>query len=241
MESIVRDSLVNFMTENKLYSEYQHGFRRHRSCVTQLLEVMEDFTDMVEKGDSYDVIYLDFRKAFDQVPHLRLLKKLEAYGITGFLLKWVTSFLQDRQQWVRVGNSVSPGTGVLSGIPQGSILGPVLFTIFINDLPNCVQSYCRIFADDTKVYNSSKNSDKLQQDVYDLQKWSQKWCLFFNSSKCKVLHGVRNNPENDYYVDVDGLDVKIQECEVEKDLGVSFDGNLKFNQHIESVVNKANK
>ena len=203
--------------------------------------VLEDLTQMIEEGDTFDVIYLDFKKAFDQVPHLRLLKKMESYGITGNVHKWISNFLSNRQQWVRVGKACSSKADVLSGIPQGSILGPVLFTIFINDLPDCVQSYCKVFADDTKIYNKTSKNIELQQDVDNLQAWSQNWCLFFNSLKCKVLHGGRNNSETDFFMEGVGGKAKIQKCETEKDLGVIFDTRLDFNAHINSVINKANK
>ena len=130
MESIIRDALAKHMGKNELYAKCQHGFRPNRSCVTQLMEVMEDFTKELDTGENIDVIYLDFRKAFDSVPHERLLKKMESYGITGNLLGWIRDFLTKRTQKVRIGSSLSRQAEVLSGIPQGSILGPILFTIF---------------------------------------------------------------------------------------------------------------
>ena len=166
LESLIRDVIVTYFTENNLYAKCQHGFRKKRSCVTQLLEVMEDITSLMDRGHSVDVIYMDFRKAFDTVPHRRLLVKLEAYGIGGNILKWIENFLTARLQYVRVGEKTSQKTQVLSGIPQGSILGPVLFTVFINDLPNDLQSTCRIFADDTKIFNKTENSHVIQEDDY---------------------------------------------------------------------------
>ena len=124
--------------------------RKHRSCITQLLEVMEDFTKFVEYKNGTDIIYLDFQKAFDQVPYIILLHKLNYIGMTGNIHKWISDFLKDRNQRVRVGNFYSEPAQLTSDIPQGSILGPILFTIFINDLPDCVSSCCKIFADDTK-------------------------------------------------------------------------------------------
>ena len=151
MESIIRDNIVKFFSDNNLYSECQHGFRSKRSGVTQLIEVIEYFANTLDKGDSLDVVYLDFSKAFDSVPHERLLIKLSAYGIEDKLLQWIKSFLSQRTQRVRVGKSYSEEARVLSGIPQGSILGPVLFTIFINDLPDNINNDCKIYADDTKT------------------------------------------------------------------------------------------
>jgi len=130
---------------------------------------------------------------------------------------------------------------VISGIPQGSILGPLLFTIFINDLPECVNSYCKLFADDTKLYNITSNSCTLQQDIDSLQEWTDTWDLHFNVEKCKVLHLGRQNPECKYYMKVNGEDKQILISEEERDLGVTFDKSLSFDPHIQNSINKANK
>ena len=148
LESIIRDIIVAYIIDYYLNSDCQHGFRKHRSCVTQLLHVVEDLSDMFDDGDPYDIIYLDLKKAFDQVLHKRLAVKLESYGITSKLLKWISCLLSNRLQWVKVGTSCSNKSNVPSGIPQGSILGPTLFAIYINDLPNSLTSQCKMFADD---------------------------------------------------------------------------------------------
>ena len=171
---------MKYMTDFNLYNDCQHGFRKGRSCTTQLLQVMEDVTVYIDNGHPIDVIYFDFRKAFDQVPHRRLLYKLLSYGFTGNLLGWITDFLKNRIQNVRVGNKYSTNTNVLSGIPQGSILGPVLFTIFINDLTDGLSGSCQIFADDTKLYGTSNMYANLQNDIIILQTWFDRWNLYFN-------------------------------------------------------------
>lgn len=242
LESIIRDVIVDHMTTNKLFSECQHGFRKHRSCCTQLLEVMEDLNRLMEEKDSIDIIYLDFKKAFDTVPHARLLAKMEGYGVTGSILQWIRDYLNKRSQKVRVGTDYSELTDVLSGIPQGSILGPILFIIFINDLPDEMTCYCKIFADDTKIYERAKNSASLQDNLDRLQTWSEKWKLFFNISKCKVLHVGKQNPKHDYkMLKDDGTYDTVNKCKNEKDIGVVFDELLSFDTHIQETINKANK
>ena len=132
---------------------------------------------------------------------------------------------------------------MLSGIPQGSILGLTLFTIFINDLPDCVQSLVKIFADDTKMYNNSENAQVLQRDLDALQEWSNKWQLFFNTTKCKVIHVGKKNAQFKYKMDAGtGVDdiSELQVCDNEKDLGVIFDNKLSFDLHIQTAINKAN-
>ena len=191
MEKIVRDAIMTYMEENKLFTVHQHGFRKRHSCVTQLIEVLEDWSKEIDKSNSIDNIYLDFQKAFDKVPHKRLLNKLKGYGIGGNLLSWIESFLTDRKQRVVLNGSESNWTNVTSGIPQGSVLGPTLFLIYINDLPDVVHNIVKLFADDTKLYsvvNNAEEQEKLQEDINNLTSWSNEWLLKFNVSKCKHLH-----------------------------------------------------
>ncbi len=151
MESLIRDSMVAYMLENDLFSDQQHGFVPNRSCMTQLLYVMEDRTKWLDSSKCIDTICLDFPKAFVSVPHERLLSKLAAYGITGKTADWIRNVLTNRHQRVSVVNGKSESANVISGIPQGSVLGPTLLVIFINDLPDVVTSTVQIFTDDTKI------------------------------------------------------------------------------------------
>ena len=240
LESIVRDEIVNHMTTKGLFCDAQHGFVPGRSCATQLLIVLEHWTKALDQGLPVDTIYLDFRKAFDSVPHQRLLLKLENYGIRGPLLQWIRAFLTGRQQRVVLNDSYSSWTDVLSGIPQGSVLGPTLFVCFINDLPTVVTSTIQIFADDTKIYRALQDPDDqriLQRDLDALKRWSETWQLHFNDNKCKVLHLGNQNPQYTYHMGENSLET----TSLEKDLGIHMDEDLKFHHHVRLSVNKANK
>ena len=240
LESIIRDVIVDHMMSNNLFADEQHGFVPGRSCMTQLLLVMEEWTRMLEEGKSVDVIYLDFQKAFDSVPHQRLLRKLEAYGVHGALRNWVEAFLTGRQQRVKVNGKKSTWTSVKSGIPQGSVLGPTLFVVFINDLPDAVDCLSKIFADDTKAYKCAdcgRERQRLGDSLDALHTWSEKWQLPFNLHKCKCMHLGYNNPKEKY--EMGGVPLTVTDAE--KDLGVTIDEELKFHVHTNLVVNKANQ
>jgi len=166
----------------------QHGFRSGRSCLSNLLEFLDKVTKAIDEGNSVDVVYLDFAKAFDKAPHQRLLSKLRAHGIRGNVLCWIENWLLNRKQRVCVNGYQSSWQSVLSKVPQGSVLGPVLFLIFINDLDTGIVNHILKFADDTKVFgniNHVSDSIKLQEDLNALFNWSQDWQMKFNVDKCK--------------------------------------------------------
>ena len=186
---------------------------------------------------------MDFRKAFDTVPHQRLINKLKGYKINGPILNWITSFLTDRTQFVKINNSSSNVLSVSSGVPQGSVLGPTLFIYFINDLPTITSNASmKIFADDTKVYKEIKdenNVEQLQNAIDSMFDWTQKWLLKFNKDKCKVLHLGKNNPKNKYFIGTGDQRIPLEITELEKDLGVNVDPNLNFKKHVNITVKKA--
>ena len=249
MESIVRRHLMTHLVRNNILSDKQHGFREGRSCLTNLLELVEKWIDILEQGDGIDVAYLDFRKAFDLVSHRHLLYKMRKYGITDNVLNWVKAFLSNRTQRVVIRGSASEPEKVTSGVPQGSVLGPVLFLIFINDLPLEVISHVSLFADDSKIFTrivSEENVDRfpgfrgdenLQADLNRVRDWARKWKMEFNVGKCKIMHLGKDNPKNRYYMGGAELAVTSEE----KDLGVVFDETLEFEKHIRGIVNKANR
>jgi len=240
MEKFVRDALVDHMIKHNLFCDAQHGFVPGRSCMTQLLVTLEMWTEMIDKSEPIDVIYLDFKKAFDTVPHHRLISKLKAYGISGPLLDWIKDFLTDRRQKVIVNQKSSEFKTVTSGIPQGSVLGPILFVIFINDLPETVKTTVKIFADDTKLFHCTKTAQQqqqLQDDLNKLTQWSEEWQLLFNENKCKVMHLGRNNQHKEYKMNKTTLEAVNEE----KDLGVIIDNKLLFHNHVATAVNKASR
>ena len=168
LESIIRDALLNHFNHHSLLNANQHGFVPKRSCTSQLLMVLEDWTRAIQRNSYSDVIYLDFSKAFDTVPHKQLLHKLLSYGVQGSLFMWITSFLSNRFQRVAVNNSYSDWKPVTSGVPQGSILGPLLFAIYVNDMPSVVSSKLFKFADDTKLYRTISSPLDIQTLQNDL-------------------------------------------------------------------------
>ena len=194
---------------------------------------------MYEHGKALDCIYLDFAKAFDSVPHKRLLNKLHAYCITGKLHKWVENFLTYRKQKVIVGQEKS-WTKVKWGIPQGRLLVPLLFIVFINDLRSVtINSLIKIFADDTKVFkaiSTIQDAENLQADIGRLALWAKTWQLPYNELKCKCIRYGKNNIKHNY--EMNGYDL-ITDLE-EKDLGVTFDANLSFQPHVGNIISKAN-
>ena len=238
MESIVRDAIVSHTANNGLFVDEQHGFVPMRSCSTQLLLALESWCDILDNGGLVDVIYTDFAKAFDTVPHERLAVKMEAFGITGKILRWVKSFLHNRRQKVCIEGVESKWGAVKSGIPQGSVLGPTLFVLFINDMPEEVTNMCKLFADDAKISSDITSSNSsLQDDLNNLTKWADRWNLPLNTSKCKCLHIGKSNPRMQYTMNGHLL----ENVNFNKDLGVIMDSELKFHIQTSSAIKKANK
>ena len=229
------------MVDENILSKRQYGFISGRSTLLQLLTVLDRWTQGIDQGKETDVIFLDFQKAFDKVPHNRLLDKLSHYGITGTVLTWIKSFLLGRKQRVRLHEAVSPWEEVRSGIPQGSVLGPSLFIIFINSLPDAVtSSEIFLFADDAKIFRqivAQQDQDDLQKDLNSLYDWTKNSLLQFNSEKCSTMTISRQPAEERKYY-MNGNELK--RTHTERDLGVIIDEKLTFEEHISSKIKKAN-
>ena len=241
-ESFIRKSLFDHFVKNDLLSEEQYGFCGGRSCTTQLLNTLYDWFTYLDENIPVDVVYLDFRKAFDTVPHERLMSKLFGYGVKGKIYNWIKDFLKDRTQYVNINENKSDNVPVTSGVPQGSVLGHTLFIYYINDLPSVASSIAKMFADDTKAYRpiySIEDNLKVQKTINDMVEWSKIWLISFNGTKCKVLHVGKNNPRFKYTIEHDGniTELKITLCE--KDLGVYIDPNMSFDDHISFIVKLA--
>ena len=200
MESLFSDKILEHMQENRLLSTCQQGFDPGRSCNIQLIKCLDVWTRILDESSNLDAIYLDFSKAFDSVPNRRMIVKLESYGITGDILDWVTSFLRNRTQRIMVNGETSEWMQVASGVPQGNVLGPVLFVVFINDMPEVTHSFIQMFADDAKIFREIANTTDakdLQDDIYKLVEWSKTWNMVFNVEKCKVVHLGKSNNNTD--------------------------------------------
>ena len=240
LESIIKDRVVAHLEAHRLIGNSQHGFLRGRSCLTNLLEFFSYVFDEVDRSKAVDIVYLDFRKAFDKVPHGRLLSKVEAIGVRGLVLQWITSWLSGRRQRVVVNGSYSGWSPVTSGVPQGSVLGPLLFIIYINDLDVGLVSKLSKFADDTKIGINAADPDQVRDLQGDLQRigdWSETWQMPFNVDKCSVLHVGSRNPVANYTL----LGAPIRPTEEQKDLGVLITQDLKFSKQCIAAERRANK
>ena len=219
-----------------LISVLQYGFLPNRSCVTQLLSVLHTVGQSLDNNIQSDMIYLDFAKAFDTVDHSALLAKLRLYGVKGHLT--------ERTQRVVLENAASPWPPITSGVPQGSILGPLLFTLFINDLPDEAAYGVKValYADDTKLYrnvSSAEHCDLIQDTLSNMHVWSQRNNIRFNTSKCKVLTVTRKKTPIAFDYTLDGT--ALTRVSEEKDLGVIITSTLSWDSHIHTITAKANK
>ncbi len=178
------------MAEHQLLNQNQFGYLKGKSTLAQMLSCYNDWCTSRNSSKATDVIFLDFSKAFDRVPHERLLLKLNRHGIDGNLLLWLRNFLTERKQRVNIRGSFSTWSSVKSGVSQGSVLGPILFLIYVNDLADIVTSDIKLFADDTKIYRQltePEDINMLKLDLLALENWATNWQVNFNPNKCEVM------------------------------------------------------
>ena len=241
LERLIFDKVSPFVTRQITMSQF--GFLRNHSSVQQILKFLINIVNQIDNKCQCDVIYLDFRKAFNSVPHKELLHKLRSIGIKGSVWKWFECYLSSRVQCVAVNDSMSDVLPVLSGVPQGSILGPLLFIIYVNDLPSVV-SYSKtfIFADDTKCSKSiMSNSDHklLQEDLNSLSQWSREWKLLFNESKFRLLQFRSSAVRSVHTYNICGQNIEPSTCH--KDLGILLTDLLTWEEHYNYISSRAYK
>ena len=240
MESMMVDKITCFLESNLLLRGSQHGFRRHRSCLTNLVEFFHFVFSEHDRDKAVDVVYLDFQKAFDKVPHRRLLVKVRALGIDGNVAGWIENWLSGRRQRVVLNGESSDWIAVTSGVPQGSVLGPLLFIIYVNDMDGDMVAKISKFADDTKLgMNVAKegNTARLQEDLRKIGEWSDTWQMPFNVNKCKVMHIGHRNPESAYNL----KGTPLESTASERDLGVTITSDLKFSKQCIEAEKKAQR
>ena len=246
MEHIIFSAVMKHFDNNKILS-YQYGFSKNHSCEHQLINTTEDLAKIRDQKGQADVLILDFSKALDTVPHRHLIHKLRHSVIDSFTVNWIENWLQNRKQSVLLDGSKSKPATVRSGVPQGTVLGPLLFLLYINDIRDKLTTGTSIglFVDDCEclIYRniqSQHNTEILQQDLTGLEKWSIDWKMSFNPKKCYVLSitdNTRNRIDRPYLLHGTKHEVK----EHNPYLGVELDSKLNWNYHINSKINKASQ
>ena len=222
--------------------EKQHGFRKGRSCESQLLELTHDLLNGLHDGKQTDLIVMDFAKAFDKVCHEKLLTTLHSYSVDPTTIHWIRGFLSNRSQSVVIEGAQSLPLPVTSGVPQGTVLGPALFLCYINSMLEGISSSIRLFADDTVIYrqiNSAADHTILQQDLHKLARWEAEYSMEFHPEKCNVLRVTRSRSPSIFNYTLHGTNLKSTEST--KYLGVTLTKDLTWGKHIDIVRAKANQ
>ena len=244
-ERLLYNQLSSYLTEYNILSKYQSGFRSFHSTVTALLEATDNWTFNIDRSYINAVVFLDLKKPFDTVDHVILLSKLNSYGIKGNAHRLLSSYLENRMQQCSVNGSLSESRILRCGIPQGTILGPLLFLLYINDLPNCLlNSEPRLYADDTHLTYSDKDvysiQESLNRDLLNINQWLIANKLTLNLTKTEfMLIGSRQKLKNlpiSRTLEINGT--QISRVDVTKSLGVLIDEHLTWSNHIDSISKK---
>ena len=240
LEHIIDSNLMRHLSSHNILADNQHAFRKHRSCESQLILTTNDLAKNLNDKKTTDMAVLDFSKAFDVIPHQRLLMKLDYYGIRSNTKRWISGFLTKRLQRVCVNGQCSYWSPVLSGTPQGTVLGPHLFLLHINDIHEKVTSTTRLFADDCLLYrpiNSVEDEKALQEDLDTMVQWSQSWGMQFNPSKCKTMRFSRKRSPGTTSYNI--LGVTLEETQQTQYLGINIQNNLSWNSQTYHATGKA--
>ena len=243
LEHVVHSNIMTHLDNFNVLDDAQHGFRKRRSCVSQLISTLDDFANCLKNHQHIDAILLDFSKAFDKVDHEGLILKLEHLGIRNSLLNWIRSFLIGRNQRVVVEGKESSPTKVLSGVPQGTVLGPLFFLVYINDISKGLSegTKLKLFADDSLLYRIIKNASDsaiLQKDLDTLQIWEKKWKMEFHPGKCQLLKVT--NKKDPIPTNYTIHDTPLLETDSAKYLGVAIDNNLNWRKQYSTMIKKCN-
>ena len=241
MEHILHSFIMKHLESNNILTDYQHGFRSKRSTDTQLILTLNDIASQLDRNLTVDAAILDFSKAFDKVPHKRFISKLNYYGIMGPISNWLRNFLTGRTQRVLVDGAISTEVQVSSGVPQGTVLGPLGFLLYINDLPNRLTSTARLFADDCLLYNTirtERDITEFQADLQRLEEWQKTWLMEFNPSKCCTMNFKTRNPPQRHY---NFCGQQLERVSSATYLGVNISETLDWSPHTSITVKKAQR
>ena len=242
LEHIIASNIRQHLDDHNILSPAQHGFRKKHSCETQLLTTIEDLARGLDQREQIDCLVSDFSKAFDCVAHQRLLYKMDWYGIRGETNIWIRNWLTSRTQTVVVDGERSEEAEVISGVPQGTVLGPLLFILYINDIGENTSSTIRLFADDCLIYKNIKSQSDaatLQEDLDTMVSWSKKWQMSFNAKKCTLLCVARKRNVISHTYKM--LGTNLEQMEHNPYLGVELSAGLEWKHHVKIVSGRAHR